>query len=108
MTALLIALLTLTGLGTAVAKGLPQSVGMIELCAGQVTLLVAVDADGEPTAPHYRCPDCTLLALDMFASEADLTVVRKEAFVAPKPAVITVVAVQRILSLKARAPPVSV
>ena len=108
ITALLIALMTLTGFGTAMAKGMPQSVGMIELCSGQHTILVAVDANGEPTVPQHHCLDCTLLALDMLASDVDQLTASKTIFTAPKPAAVVAVSAQKILRLNARAPPVSV
>ncbi|SHG53486.1 hypothetical protein [Cognatishimia maritima] len=108
ISALLIALLTLTGYGTAMAKGMPQSVGVMELCAGQATVLIAVDANGEPTAPQQHCPECTLLALDMIADQSDPLEVSQAQFAMPKTAEATSVAVQRLLKLKARAPPLAV
>lgn len=90
------------------AKGMPQSVGVMELCAGQTTVLIAVDANGEPTAPQHHCPDCTLLALDMIADQSGPLVFTQAGFAMPKPAEAASVAIQRLLNLKARAPPLAV
>lgn len=32
--------------------------GFAELCIGFEAVQVAVDADGQPVAPHHHCPEC--------------------------------------------------
>ena len=108
MSAFLIALLAFTGQGMAMARGMPMSVGTMELCSGQHTVIIAVDADGEPTVAQHYCLDCTLLALDLFASDGGAVIPRAASFYAPPLSSVGEVQAQRILSLNARAPPFSV
>ncbi len=54
----LIALLAWAGAPMAVAKGAAHPVGMIVICSGHDTLVVLVDADGQPTQAAHLCPDC--------------------------------------------------
>lgn len=35
-----------------------RMVGYAEYCIGEVAIQVAINADGEPVAPHHHCPDC--------------------------------------------------
>ncbi|TNF63711.1 MAG: hypothetical protein EP307_04600 [Rhodobacteraceae bacterium] len=51
------------GQATAATKGAAPAVGLMVLCTGTGPVVVAVDADGQPTAPPHHCPDCVFLTL---------------------------------------------
>ncbi|WP_254429185.1 MULTISPECIES: hypothetical protein [unclassified Ruegeria] len=56
-------LVTLTGQGFAVSRGVDAAVGQMVLCTGSGPVVVYVDAEGQPTqAPHF-CPDFALTVL---------------------------------------------
>ncbi|UZD89813.1 DUF2946 family protein [Cognatishimia activa] len=101
----LIALMALTGQGMAMARGMPMSVGTMELCSGQHTVIIAVDANGEPTAPQHHCLDCTLLALGLPDAEPRVAAPDQLVFSLLTPPKVALVAAQRILRVNARAPP---
>lgn len=61
ITYLLIVVLTLTGHSMAIARGAAPSVGHMELCAGNTTVMVAVDANGQPTGESHICPEFSLM-----------------------------------------------
>ncbi|MBQ0749933.1 MAG: hypothetical protein KBT70_07000 [Roseovarius sp.] len=50
--------LALTSQSLAVARGAAQPVGQIVLCTGTGPVTVTVDAEGQPVAAPYLCPDC--------------------------------------------------
>ncbi|WP_439109215.1 hypothetical protein [Lentibacter sp.] len=58
--ALLVAVLVLTGQAMAEARAMTSPAGEIVLCTGTGPLSILVDADGKPTGPPYICPDCAL------------------------------------------------
>ncbi|MFZ7090316.1 hypothetical protein [Primorskyibacter sp. 2E233] len=62
----LAALLALTSVQVAVARGASPAVGTMVICLGQTVVAVAVDSDGQPTqsTPHL-CPD---VALSLFVA----------------------------------------
>lgn len=105
---LLIALMTLTGQSMAMARGMPLSVGTMELCSGQHTIIIAIDANGEPTVPQHHCLDCTLTALGLPAGEIRVVVPDTAYFNLAQPLDAVEASARRILRLNARAPPVSV
>ena len=51
--------------GLALARHAPQVAGFVALCTTTGETQVAVDADGNPVAPHHRCAECTLHALHL-------------------------------------------
>ena len=56
-----------TGLSLAHARGMPGAAGYAELCLGGTPVMVAVDAEGNPTGEAHVCPEFALslmLALD--------------------------------------------
>ncbi len=62
--ALLLALLIAgTSQTMATARGQAAVAGEIVLCIGAQTVVVTVDADGQPTEHPHICPDCALLLL---------------------------------------------
>jgi hypothetical protein len=106
LSALLIALVLITGQGGAVARGMAGAVGMAELCAGSSAVMVYIDAQGQPTAPPHLCPDTALSLLDVATSNVKVGLVQQlvspmQADIAPK-VVVAVHQVQR----SARGPPV--
>ena len=105
---LMIVLLVLSGQSTAMAKGMPQSFGTTEICAGQHIVEIAVDAKGRPTAPPHHCLDCTLVALDMMAGELPALFGAASKPAAPILSRHRVIRVTPHYALKARAPPVFV
>lgn len=54
---MLAALVAVTSLSFAVARGQAPVAGMIELCAGFGTTYMPLDAEGNPTGPAHVCPD---------------------------------------------------
>ena len=45
-------------------------VGFAEYCIGEVATTVALNAEGEPVAPHHHCPDCAPQVLTALPSIA--------------------------------------
>ena len=64
---LLILLLVLTGQSLAAARGQAQIAGEVVLCAGELTRVVTVDADGNPVSRVTICPDMAPTLLDAVA-----------------------------------------
>lgn len=100
--------MALTGQGMAMARGMPMSVGTMELCSGQHTVIIAVDANGEPTVPQHHCLDCTLLALALPAADIRPVAPVTAYLNLAQPMDIVEASARRVLRLNARAPPVSV
>lgn len=67
MAALLVALLTLTGLSLASERGVARIAGQIILCTGHGPVAVWVDAEGQPVDKTALCPDQTLSLLGAIA-----------------------------------------
>lgn len=61
---LLVAVLVLTGHSMAIARGLPTASGAMELCTGDGPVMVAIDAEGNPTGHSHICPEFSLSLLD--------------------------------------------
>ena len=59
----LAALIAVTALHVGAARGQAQVAGSIVLCTGTGPVVVAVDADGQPTGHVATCPDCVLSIL---------------------------------------------
>ena len=55
--------LVLTAQAMASAKGQAAAMGSMVICAGGVSVTVAVDADGQPVGPAHYCPECALAML---------------------------------------------
>ena len=53
-------LLVLTGHSMAVARGMPGVAGQIEICSGTGPVMIALDAEGNPTGPAHICPEAAL------------------------------------------------
>lgn len=53
----------LTGYGAAYARGMDPAVDRLVICAGHVTSVIYVDAQGNQTTAPHLCPDCTLHVL---------------------------------------------
>gem|GEM_PF-342898 len=104
----LIALMTLTGQSMAMARGMPVSVGTMEICSGQHTVIIAVDANGEPTLPQHHCLDCTVMALALPGADPRPVTLDLAFFSLSVPLEASEASVQRVLRLNARAPPVLV
>ncbi|MGB0441000.1 MAG: hypothetical protein ACPGVS_10315 [Primorskyibacter sp.] len=49
--------------GLAVARGQGSAVDQMVLCTGMGTVVVYINADGEPVAPPHFCPDAAVTAL---------------------------------------------
>lgn len=60
LSALLVAVLVLTGQAMAEARAMAAPTGEMVLCTGTGPLSVLVDAEGRPTGPAHICPDCAL------------------------------------------------
>ena len=105
MSAFLIALMLFTGQALALARGMPLSVGTIEICSGQHTVIVAIDANGEPTHAQHHCLDCTLLALGLADTNADPAAPESIAFAFAAPFDSIENTTNKIRRLNARAPP---
>ena len=69
---LLASVLVITSGAMAAARGQAAPAGEIVLCTGTGTLIVPVDAQGNPSGPAHICPDC---ALHLFAMPAPPTAV---------------------------------
>ncbi|WP_239113232.1 hypothetical protein [Shimia biformata] len=67
LSAILVAALVLTGHSMAIARGMPGAAGWMELCTGTGPVMVAMDADGQPTGESHICPDFSLSLLDHVA-----------------------------------------
>ncbi|MBR9843632.1 MAG: hypothetical protein GYB25_10750 [Rhodobacteraceae bacterium] len=102
---LLVAVLVLTGHSMAIARGMPMPADQIELCTGSGPVMMAVDAEGNPTGPAHICPDFSLSLLNAVAvPEVVLVRVegRGEKIVVPEERVLRVI---RGVSTVARGPP---
>lgn len=64
---ILILLMVLTGQSLAAARGQAQIAGEVVLCAGEITRVVSVDAQGQPVQRVSICPDMALSLLNGFA-----------------------------------------
>lgn len=73
LSALIVAVLVLTGQSAAVARGMPGPAGYAHLCLGGSVVMVPVDADGAPTGPAHLCPDATLTLMSWVDSGAQET-----------------------------------
>jgi len=52
--------LVIMSYGTASARGASSAVDSMVICIGTGSVVVYVDADGQPTAAPHLCPDCAL------------------------------------------------
>ncbi|SPF79964.1 hypothetical protein [Pseudoprimorskyibacter insulae] len=78
---LLAAVVLMTSMQMAIARGTPAPAGAMVICAGQGVVTVYVDENGEPVATPYICPDCALtlfqaIAPDVPAADRSATWVR--------------------------------
>lgn len=104
---LMIAVLVLTGLSMAVARGTPATAGQIEICTGSGPIMVVLDEDGNPTGQVHYCPESAMTLMNALADVPVLPVpisVRSER-VMPERASAQVMI--RPLRAVARAPPVA-
>jgi hypothetical protein len=105
LSVLLILVLTLTGHSMAIARGMPATVGYMEICNGAEIVMLATDAQGNPTGPAHICPEFSLSLLDAVA------VPTLEGFLAPESRAETVLPqpetsdIELRVSAHARAPP---
>lgn len=98
--------LVLTGHSMAVARGMPGVAGYVEYCIGHTPVMVAVDAEGNPTGESHICPEFSLSLLNLVAEETAQIVApqgRAHRLVVTEPDVAHLI---RILKGAARAPPV--
>ena len=56
----LVAVLALTSVTSAIARGQAPAVDQAVICTGTGVVTVALDAQGNPTGMAHPCPDCTL------------------------------------------------
>ena len=54
------------------AGGMSPSVDMMELCTGDTIVMVAVDAEGQPTGHSHICPEFTLMLSEAVAPVINL------------------------------------
>ena len=59
-TLVLAAVLALTSVTSAMARGQAPSMGLAVICTGMGEVMVALDAQGNPTSAIHPCPECTL------------------------------------------------
>ncbi|WP_299351863.1 hypothetical protein [uncultured Shimia sp.] len=71
---LLVAVLVLTGHSMAIARGMPTASGVMELCTGSGPVMIAVDAEGNPTGHTHICPEFSLSLMDAVAPVPALAV----------------------------------
>ena len=57
---LLVALLGLTSVQAAVARGAAPATDSVEICIGHAIVVVALDSEGNPTQSVHLCPDISL------------------------------------------------
>lgn len=69
LSAILVAVLVLTGHSMAIARGTSGAAGWMELCTGTGPVMVAVDEDGLPTGESHICPEFSLSLLDHLAAD---------------------------------------
>ncbi len=107
LTWLTVLTLVLTGHAMAVAHGMPGSSGYAELCIGQEPVMVAVDAEGNPTGESNICPEFGLSLLNLVAPAATALPVPDAK--AQKAVILEELAspVVRIIKGSARAPPMA-
>lgn len=74
--ACLILAVLIFGVALAQTRGQAPAVGQVALCLGDVTRMVAIDANGKPTAPPHLCGDCVFHFVADLAAPADLPVAR--------------------------------
>jgi hypothetical protein len=55
---LVVASLVMSGIGAAQTRGAATATGQMVICTGTGTVVIHVDARGEPTAAPHICPDC--------------------------------------------------
>jgi hypothetical protein len=69
----LAALLALTSVQAAVARGAAPVAGSVEICIGHTIVVIAVDSEGNPTQSVHLCPDISLsLFVEGAAAAPDL------------------------------------
>jgi hypothetical protein len=51
-------ILAATSATMAVARAQAPAAGVVELCLGERSVVLAIDADGRPVGPRHLCPDC--------------------------------------------------
>ncbi|MDN3710775.1 hypothetical protein QWZ10_01070 [Paracoccus cavernae] len=73
MRLVLILVLVLTGQTLAAARGQAQIAGEMVLCAGEFTMRVTVDAEGNPVERVTICPDMAPSLMQAVALGADFT-----------------------------------
>jgi hypothetical protein len=98
--------LVLTGHAMAVARGMPGAAGYAEYCINDMAVMVAVDADGNPTGESHICPDVSLSLLNMVSPEGPVVLAPAQQMrkaTATDPAFVEVI---RLIKAMARAPPV--
>lgn len=54
------AMLALSGVNMALARGASEATGQMVICTGVGTVVVYVDDMGQPTSAPHICPDCML------------------------------------------------
>ena len=102
---LLVAVLVLTGHSMAIARGMQNSAGLMELCIGDSAVMVAVDAEGNPTGHSHICPEFSLSLMDAVAPVPALAVpleVRGQKIADTNEVIVRVV---RPVNASARGPP---
>ncbi len=57
-------ILAVTSVGLAVARGQRVPAGLIEICTGAGTVMLALDAEGKPAGPVHLCPDAALFVAE--------------------------------------------
>ena len=90
----------------AVAKGQAGAVGSMVICAGGVSITVAVDADGQPVGPAHVCPECALAMLDGAIAPGEALLSRSLSASAQNLPIVLVLPAARIAVPWARGPPV--
>ena len=67
--------LALTSQSMAVARGAAPATGQMVLCTGAGTVMVYMDAEGQPTSAPHICPDAALnVLLDLGVADVALAV----------------------------------
>lgn len=57
---LMVLILGLTSQAMAVTRGAAAATGQVVICNGSGTMVLYLDAEGQPTAAPHICPDCAL------------------------------------------------
>lgn len=102
-------LVALTGQAAAIARGQPVADTWIEICSGSGPVMLAVDADGQPTGTAHLCPDnAYLLVQALSAAAPDVAAPRLVARRIGAPAPVLAVVPTRTVTAPARGPPAPV